>query len=375
MRLLIAATLLILLSNTSGAHAQKCGFGGGENFANTVHLLETAPSCKQANTILHNCAWGSSADTQFAPIAVTKCEKDFLAKLPKPAEDRYIEEMQLCAYGESRAEGTMSMSEAAICQADVAYDFATHPDKAYDRPLRASFNCKLAKSPLEQTICAHISIGHADIILSRDYNGFLRSLPASKRPLLVRDEQTWLENLPRKCGLTSTPASPHEVDCLKNEFEIRFTLMDGCAGPAEDCLNDILHPHDLMDTIAPSSGQRASFDCEKPSDGVELAVCADADLGQLDLQLEDTYRNASKLLPSSDDKPLRASQQKWRQFVAHTCPLGVVGGIPDILTRGCLRELYEKRIAQVQRCPRQSLSAAISCLGRFEGLDPPPSTR
>ena len=128
----------------------------------------------------HDCAWGSSADAEFAPVAISKCEKTFLARLPSPAHDRYTEEMQLCAYEESRADGTIHISEAALCQADVAADYAMHPEKSNDHPLRASFNCASAKTPLETAICSHIALGHADIVLSRVYSGFRKELPPGR---------------------------------------------------------------------------------------------------------------------------------------------------------------------------------------------------
>jgi uncharacterized protein len=362
--------LLLLACSAASLQAQDaCSFGSEEAGHGLVKALEKAPSCKAAVDKLHACAWGSSADAQFAPIAISKCEKTFLAKLPPPAEERYIEEMQLCAYRESRAEGTISISEAALCQADVAADYATHPEKASDQPLRASFNCASAKTPLGTTVCSHIALGHADIVLSRVYNGFRKSLPEKDRAALVQNQKNWLATVPSKCELTTSPASERTINCIRNEFELRFTALD-CDGPGEDCLNDILHPDTSSDdSVTPNYNPRASFDCEKPSNAIEIAICADSDLGQLDLKLDSIYGVASDLLPKSERKALDNSQQRWHGFVSSTCPVGAVGGIPPVISRACIRDLYEKRINQLQSCPRADPSQAISCLNHFQGLD------
>ncbi|HZQ42266.1 MAG TPA: lysozyme inhibitor LprI family protein [Acidobacteriaceae bacterium] len=369
MRALLLSTFLLTASIANAQAAPNCDFGGDTNFEHTVKLLESAPSCKQANTILHACMWGSSADTAFAPIAVAKCEKVFLKKLPQPAEERYIEEMQLCPYGESRQDGTMPMSAAAICQANVAEDFADHPDKWKSKPLRASFDCSLAKTPLETTICSNISLGHADIVLSRNYNGFLKNADPSQRPALIASERAWLNSLPAKCNLSTAPASPKTINCLRNEFELRFTLLDACGGPMEDCVNGVLHPDPRdANTSEASDAPRASFDCEKPTSPLELTVCAYANLGEADNKLAALIEDAKRIIPPRQQKALDGSQNNWLKFVNSTCPWGAIGGVPSIYARGCVEMLYEKRIAQVQRCARQPVVDQAACFSRLEGI-------
>ncbi len=369
MRALLLFAILLTAAIASAQSQPKCDFGGDANFDHTVKLLETAPSCKQANTILHACAWGSSADTTFAPIAVEKCEKVFLKKLPLPAEERYMEEMQLCPYGESRQDGTMAMSAAAICQADVAEDFADHPAKWQSKPLRASFDCALVKTPLETAICDNISLGHADIVLSRNYIGSLKNADPSQRPALVANQRAWLNSLPGKCALTTAPATEKAVNCLRNEFEIRFTLLDACDGPMEDCINSVPHPDPAdADSSAPSDAPRASFDCEKPTSPLELTVCAYANLGEADNKLAAIIEDAKKIIPPPQQKALDHSQAKWIQFVNSTCPWGSVGGVPSVFARGCVEILYEKRTAQVQHCSRESVANQVACFSKLEGI-------
>ena len=124
------------------------------------------------------------------------------------------------------------MSEAALCQADVAEDLATHLDKWQLKPLRASFDCALDQNTARDDDlrrhrawpCRHRSLSQ------------LHQLPKEckrrlERAALVADEREWLRALPAKCGLSVLPASQKTINCLRNQFEIRFTLLDSCARP------------------------------------------------------------------------------------------------------------------------------------------------
>jgi hypothetical protein len=166
-----------------------CHYGSEEAANSLVKALTEAPSCGAAVKKLHDCEWGSSADTQFAPIVIEKCERTFLKKLSPAVENHYTTEMQLCAYQYAREEGTLSMSEAAMCQVDVAAEFAANPAVANQLEPRASFNCNRAETILEKATCSDIKLGHADIILSRVYSGLLKSARKETKPRLIADER------------------------------------------------------------------------------------------------------------------------------------------------------------------------------------------
>ena len=223
------ALFLLLVCIVPALHAQEeCTYFGEKASNDLMTALEKSPSCSAAVDKLHRCEWGSSVDARFAGVVISKCEKTFLARLPRPAKERYTEEMQLCAYRESRAEGTIHISEAAMCEVDVAADYAVHPQKAQDQPMPASFSCTAAKTPLEIAICSRPALGHADIVLSRVYTDVLRTIPAKDRAALVQNEKDWLAMVPRKCGITSSPASDPSINCARNQFELRFTNLDNC---------------------------------------------------------------------------------------------------------------------------------------------------
>jgi uncharacterized protein YecT (DUF1311 family) len=223
------AFFFLLVCIVPALHAQEeCTYFGEKASNDLMSALEKSPSCSAAADKLHRCEWGSSADARFAGVVISKCEKAFLASLPPPAKERYTEEMQLCAYRESRAEGTIHISEAAMCEVDVAADYAVHPQKAQDQPMPASFSCTAAKTPLETAICSRPALGQADIVLSRAYTDVLKSIPAKDRAALIQNEKDWLAMVPRKCGITSSPASGPSINCVRNEFELRFTNLDNC---------------------------------------------------------------------------------------------------------------------------------------------------
>jgi uncharacterized protein YecT (DUF1311 family) len=234
--------LLFLLVLAPALHAQDdCPYFGEKAANDLATALEKASSCSAGVDKLHRCMWGSSADARFASVVISKCEQTFLDKLSPPAHERYLEEIELCGYRESRAEGTIHISEGALCAVDVAADYATyHPEKRNDQPLRASFNCAAARSPLELAICSHIPLGHADIVLSRAYTGVLRTIPPKDRPALIQNQKDWLAMVPRKCGITTSSASNDSIDCARSEFELRFSTLDGCVPYERDSQKYIL---------------------------------------------------------------------------------------------------------------------------------------
>lgn len=362
MRIRFLILLLPAIACASGQAQDECHYGSEAAFDSLVSALRHAPTCKAAAAKLHACEWGSSADTQFAPIVIAKCEKTFFDGLSAAGKKRYADEMQMCAYEYAKAEGTLSMSEAAMCQMDVAAAFAANPALADQSEQRASFECSAAHSLLERAICSNIRLGHADIVLSRVYAGVLNSAEnsAQDRSALKKSEREWREEVPVACHLAE-PFTNRALSCLRSAFEDRFTALDSCNGPVSDCLSS------LSAKIEGGGAQpRASFNCEKPATALEVVICADADLGQTDIRLAQTYRDTARVVGAEGKAGLVHSQRGWLKFVNRTCPLGVVGGIPSVLTRACVRTVFETRIRQLQTCPQKPARERNSCLNQFE---------
>jgi uncharacterized protein YecT (DUF1311 family) len=85
------------------------------------------------------------------------------------------------------------------------------------------------------------------------------------------------------------------------------------------------------EAAVPASSQRASFDCEAPSSTLEILICADAELGQTDIELAQAYDDAGTVMAGAQHKDLIESERQWLRFVSGKCPLGAVGGIPSVL--------------------------------------------
>jgi uncharacterized protein len=256
----------------------------------------------------------------------------------------------------------MSMSAAALCQADVAADFASSPDASKRVPLKTSFDCTKAQSPLERTICSDEGLGHADIILSRVYSDQFKIASEQYRTALADDEQQWLQSLSQACHLSIRPPVPGAVSCTRIEFEKRFTALDGCFdNEPENCLKSL---HDNSDDGSFGDGPRASFNCEKPSTGLEIVICADARLGQTDIELAKAYKDADSAIGTEQHTQLVANEQKWVKSVSQSCPLGPIGGIPSIFARACVRDFFEKRITQLQSCKQKPPQEQIPCLNQ-----------
>lgn len=376
----LAALLFLSILTTLCAHAQDpkdtaCHFGSPEAAESLIKTLSSEKSCKVAAAKLHDCEWGSSADTQFAPIVVQKCEAAFYKQLSPAGKENYAQEMQLCAYEYARQSGTLSMSEAAMCQVDTAADFAAQPYLNNHPPARASFDCTTAKTLLEKAICSDIKLGHADIVLSRTYTGTVKYANINDKPTLIADQRQWLQGLPAKCHLPPPPFTQPALSCLRNEFELRFALLDDCVEASSDqpmsqCLKTAPEDDGIDTDTQANSSQRASFDCEAPSTAMEIAICADAELGQTDIKLSHAYQDAGMTMTPTDHKKLVDSERQWLRFVNQTCPLGAVGGIPPLLTRECLRTAFETRITQLQSCPRKTPPDELPCLNDFT-LFPP----
>lgn len=364
----IFAFLLSVAAAASVQAQEPCNFG---SFEASAKELEEAKSCETAAARMNDCAWGSSADAQLAPIVITKCEKRFFDKLSPAAKKQYAEEMQLCAYEFAWQEGTLYMSAAALCQVNVAARFAGDPAAASQATGRPSFDCHKAQTPLERAICSDVKLGHADIVLSRVYSRTLQNSEGNDKSVLLKSEKQWLKAVPVQCGLSGPPFSEKSLNCIRNEFEDRFETLDACQEGIAWCLRE----ENVRATAPSTATPRASFDCEKPVSALELVICADAELGQLDIQLAQAYRDASTIMAGEQHKGLAESEREWLRFVNKTCPLGAVGGIPSVIARSCVRASFQTRISQLQTCPKKELQARTPCLNEFRLLEKKPGAQ
>ncbi|MDT3378782.1 lysozyme inhibitor LprI family protein [Labrys neptuniae] len=370
-------SILLVAAQPALGQDNSCAKPGESGIEGLENLLREQKSCKAATALLRECRWGSSADTSFSAIVVSICEKEFYPQLSKADQIDYGDRMQLCAYRYASQQGTLYMSMAATCQSEVAARFAD-PNTAREPLGRASFNCGEADTALEKAICSDRKLGQADLVLAQGYGEAVASLKADPetRGALIADQRRWLDRVARKCDLVdgSRPfsakslVSAKSLACARGAFEKRFALLDGCgeAGISIDCLAETADG--AADAADP--GLRASFDCDKPSTPLEIAICADTDLGQADIRLAAIYENAKKTVAGEPDRKLLVeSQRRWLAFVQGTCPLGAVGGIPPVLGRACVRSAFELRGKQLTACLSKPDIERKACLDDFRILE------
>lgn len=318
MRRLVLVASLSIGANILPCAQEPCHYGSEDGLDALAKDLSQSKSCGEAAAKIRDCAWGSSADTQLAPIVIAKCEKTFFRNLSRAAQKRYADEMQLCAYEYASQQGTMYMSATALCQVDVAAHFAANSIAASQSALRASFDCDKAQTTLEIAICSDIRLGHADIVLARVYGGMLKNSDKEDRAALVQSEKQWLRSVPAKCGLSATPLSEKSLNCVRNEFEFRFTMLDSCAEKITECLQSFGDAGDQANGAASAPNPRASFDCEAPSGALEIVICADAELGLTDIRLAQAYHDADEAMTAAQHKDLIDSERQWLRFVSRT---------------------------------------------------------
>jgi uncharacterized protein YecT (DUF1311 family) len=85
-----------------------------------------------------------------------------------------------------------------------------------------------------------------------------------------------------------------------------------------------------------------SYDCTKASKEVEHAICYVEPLAALDVQLSGLYRSLLTGVSGTERDTLRAEQRKW--LAARESQCTIYKGWVD-----CLQDMYEKRIADLQK--------------------------
>ena len=108
------AILAVILSFTvAPAWAEDCP-------AKSTGMDDIIAAVNGALKVAEACAYGASADVQFGAAVEKKCEGDFLAGLKAPRRQAYAREMGVCDRKYRNQSGTMYLSAAAFCRAEVA---------------------------------------------------------------------------------------------------------------------------------------------------------------------------------------------------------------------------------------------------------------
>ena len=121
------AILAVILSlGSSPAWAEDCPATSRDD---VVAAMEKAPSCSRAMQIASACSSGATGDVGLTDAVEARCEADFLGRLNARQKRTYQREKDACDRKYSRKEGTMYISFAAFCRAEVAQRYSQKAQK------------------------------------------------------------------------------------------------------------------------------------------------------------------------------------------------------------------------------------------------------
>ena len=117
------AGLAVLLASTALAFAEDCP-AKSTQMDDVIAALKEAPSCDRAMKVFEACEYGASGDVRFGAVVEKKCEDDFLKRLKAPRNLTYQREKRVCDRKYANQSGTMYVSFAAFCRAEVAQRYS-----------------------------------------------------------------------------------------------------------------------------------------------------------------------------------------------------------------------------------------------------------
>jgi uncharacterized protein YecT (DUF1311 family) len=217
---------------------EKCPKGDAPIFEED---LRAAPDCAAAHALHSACAWGSSGDAGLTGVVVEKCEALFLSRLTKAQKRNYDARVQRCSDKYAREQGTIAIAETAMCQEDIAASFAKDSAAAGRikaaplAPVKASFDCGKAQSPLEQLICSDDDLAALDIDLSDAYKKAFKGAATEARKALVASENRWLAYVASSC-LSGGNSTDLARLCATGAFRERVGQIPLCMAKAGGAL-------------------------------------------------------------------------------------------------------------------------------------------
>jgi len=94
-----------------------------------VAAMEKAPSCNRAMEIASACASGATGDVGLTDAVEARCEVDFLGRLNARQKRTYQRGKDACDRKYGRQQGSMYISFAAFCRAEVAQRYSQKAQK------------------------------------------------------------------------------------------------------------------------------------------------------------------------------------------------------------------------------------------------------
>ncbi|MCK1719606.1 hypothetical protein [Bradyrhizobium sp. 141] len=95
-----------------------------------VDTIGTQKSCESAMKVFQDCQLTASGDVQLGAAVEKKCEADFMPGINAARKQAYQREMRVCDLKYRNKSGTMYLSFAAFCRAEVAQRYSQRALKA-----------------------------------------------------------------------------------------------------------------------------------------------------------------------------------------------------------------------------------------------------
>lgn len=141
-----------------------------------------------------------------------------------------------------------------------------------------SFNCSLAKAPIEKVICANPDLSDLDAELSKNFSAARLQLDTSHAELLLAQQRAWLGSRVANCRVTKDILASKErtqdvTSCLVNLYGLRVNQLYALIALKGDWIDDIEIEGDRygLITLKETSNITALF--AKQSPNVKISKC------------------------------------------------------------------------------------------------------
>ncbi|MBB4375278.1 hypothetical protein GGD63_008127 [Bradyrhizobium sp. cir1] len=135
--LAVVLAVLVLVLSVAGtpARAMVC-METSMTLDEVVDTINKQKSCESAMKVFQDCQLTASGDVQLGAAVEKKCEADFIPGLNAAQKQAYQREMRVCDQKYRNKSGTMYLSFAAFCRAEVAQRYSQRALKAAGQKAR-----------------------------------------------------------------------------------------------------------------------------------------------------------------------------------------------------------------------------------------------
>jgi hypothetical protein len=132
---LLAALGVVLSVAGTPARAMVC-MEKSMTLDEVVDTIGAQQGCESAMKLFQDCQLTASGDVQLGAAVEKKCEADFMPGLNTAQKQAYKREIRVCDQRYRNKSGTMYLSFAAFCRAEVAQRYSQRALKAAGQKAR-----------------------------------------------------------------------------------------------------------------------------------------------------------------------------------------------------------------------------------------------